>query len=67
MQIPTQFKDEMEQAELHSRQLVNVELSIYLFFLNKRTETSSGIHAKTGTKEKTIPQDYRRCRSCQFL
>ena len=28
----------MEQAELHSAQLVNVEVSIYPFFLNMETE-----------------------------
>ena len=50
MKIPTQFKDEMEQAELHSPQLVNVEVSIYAFFLNMKTETNIGSHAKTETK-----------------
>ena len=50
MRIPTQFKDEMEQAELHSSQLVNVEVSIYPFFLNMKTEINSGSHAKTETK-----------------
>ena len=50
MKIPTQFKDEMEQAELHSPQLVNVEGSIYPFFLNMKTEKSIGSHAKTETK-----------------
>ena len=50
MQIPTQFKNEMEQAELHSSQRVNVEVSIYPFFLNMKTEINSGSHAKTETK-----------------
>ena len=50
MKIPTQFKDEMEQAELPSPQLVNVEVSIYPFFLNMKTEISNGSHAKTETK-----------------
>ena len=40
----------MEQEELHSPQLVNVELSIYPFFLNMETEISIGRHAKTETK-----------------
>ena len=51
MRIPTQFKDEMEQAKLHSSQLVNVEVSIYPFFLNMKTAISSGSHAKTETKK----------------
>ena len=50
MKKPTQFKDEMEQAELHSPQLVNVDVSIYPFFLNMKTEISIGSHAKTETK-----------------
>ena len=50
MQTPTQFKDEVEQAELHSPQLVILEVSIYPFFLNMKTEISSGSHAKTETK-----------------
>ena len=50
MKIPTQFKDEMEQAELHSPQLVNVEVSIYPFFLNMKTEINIGSHAKIETK-----------------
>ena len=41
----------MEQAELHSSQLVKVEISIYPFFLNMKTETNSGSHAKTETKK----------------
>ena len=49
MRIPTQFRDEMEQAELHSSQLVNVEVSIYSFFLNMKTEISSGSDAKAET------------------
>ena len=40
----------MEQAEIHSTQLVNIEVSIYPFFLNKKTEISIGSHAKTETK-----------------
>ena len=50
MRIPTQFKNEMEQAELHSSQLVKVEVSICPFFLNMKTEIPSGSHAKTETK-----------------
>ena len=50
MKIPTQLKDEMEQAELHSPQLVNIEMSMYPFFLNMKTERSIGSHAKTQTK-----------------
>ena len=52
MQIPKHFKDETEQTELHSCQLVNVEISLYPFFLNTKTEISSGNHAKTGTKKR---------------
>ena len=48
--MPTQFKDEMEQAELHSPQLVNIEVSIYPFFLNMKPEISSDSHVKTETK-----------------
>ena len=50
MKLPTQFMDELEQAELHSPQLVNIEVSIYPFFLNMKTEISSGSHAKAETK-----------------
>ena len=50
MQIPTHFKDEMEQTKLHSRQLVDVEVSIYPFFLNMKTELSSCSLAKDKTK-----------------
>ena len=32
MQIPTHFNDKMEQTELHSVKLVDVEVSIYTFF-----------------------------------
>ena len=46
MQIPAQFKDEMEQTKLHFRQLVDVDVSIYPFLLNMKTEKSSGNHAK---------------------
>ena len=49
MKVLTQFKDEMEQAELHSPQLVDIEVSIYPFFLNTKTEVSSGSHAKAET------------------
>ena len=50
MKIPTNFKDEMEQAELHSPQLVDIELSIYSSFLNMKMEISSRSHAKAQTK-----------------
>ena len=40
----------MEQAELHSPQLVNVEVSINPFFLNMKTEINISSHAKTETK-----------------
>ena len=45
-QIPTQFKDEMEQTKLHCPQLVNVEIFINPFFLNMQTEINSGSHVK---------------------
>ena len=50
MRIPTQFKDEMEQAKLHSPQLVKIEVPIYPFFLNMKREKSIGSHVKTQTK-----------------
>ena len=50
-EIPTQFKNEMEQVELHSPQLVNIEISIYPSFLNMKTEISFDSHAKTETKK----------------
>ena len=50
-ETPTQFKDQMEQAELHSPQLFNIEVSIYPFFLNMKTEISIDSHAKTETKK----------------
>ena len=61
MKIPTQVR---EQAELHSPQLVNVEVSIYPFFPNMKTEISIGSHAKTETKRgkpyhKTIAAVFR--------
>ena len=40
----------MEQADFHSPQLVNVEVSIHPFFLNKKTEINIGSHTKTETK-----------------
>ena len=40
----------MEQAELHSPQLVKVGVSIYPFFLNVKTEISIDSHAETETK-----------------
>ena len=40
----------MEQPELHSPQLVDIEVPIYPFFLNMKTEISSGSHDKTETK-----------------
>ena len=46
MQIPTQIEGEMEKTELHSAQLVDVEVFIYPFFLNIETEISRGNHAK---------------------
>ena len=42
--------DEMEQTKLHSSQLVNVEISIYPFFLNMKTEISSGSRVKAETQ-----------------
>ena len=41
----------MEQAELHSPQLVNVEVSVYPFFLNMKMEISIESHAKIETKK----------------
>ena len=39
-QIPTNFKDrkEQEQAEFHSAQIVDVEVSIYPFFSKRENE-----------------------------
>ena len=64
MEISTQFKDEMEQTELHSSQLVNVEVSIYPFFLNMKTEISSGSHAKAET---TRGKPYHKTIASVFL
>ena len=52
MQIPTLFKDKMEQTILHLSQLVNVEISTYPFFLNMKTEISSGSHVKAETQRR---------------
>ena len=52
MQIPTHFKVEMEQTELHSAQLVDVEVSIYPFFRKMETEKSRGNHATNGIARK---------------
>ena len=54
----------MEQTELHSSQLVNVEISIYTFFLNMKTEKSSGSHAKAETKR---GKPYHKTISAVFL
>ena len=43
----------MEQAEVHSRQLVDVEVSTYPFLLNMKTEISGGNHAKAETKKES--------------
>ena len=40
----------MEQTELHSSQLVDVEISIHPFFLNMKKDISSGSHANAETK-----------------
>ena len=64
MKIPTQIKDEMEQAELHSPQLVKVEVSIYPFFLNMKTEISIGSHAK---KETNRAKPYHKTIAAVFL
>ena len=42
MQMPTHFKDKKEQAKLHSVQLVNIEVSIYPFFLNREKQLHMG-------------------------
>ena len=49
MQIPTHFKDKIEQAEHHSAQLVDVEVSIYPLLLNMETQISSDNQAKNKT------------------
>ena len=64
MKVLTQFKDEMEQAELHSPQLVDIEVSIYPFFLNTKTEISSGSHAKAET---TRGKPYHKTIAAVFL
>ena len=60
MEIPTHFKDEMEQTKLRSPQLVDVEVSIYPFFLNIKREISQGNCVKIESAGKNIQQDYRR-------
>ena len=54
----------MEQTELHSPQLVNVEVSIYPFFLNMKTEISIGSHAKTQIKRE---KSYHKTIAAVFL
>ena len=57
MQTPTHFEDKMEQAELRSAQLIDVEVSIFPFFLNMETEISSGNHAKKeNTRKRHTPR-----------
>ena len=67
MQIPTHFMDKIEQAEPRFAQMVDVEVSIYPSFLNKKTERSRGNHAKKKLLEKGIQQNYRRSPSSQSL
>ena len=67
MEILTHFQDEMEQTKLHSAQLVDVEVSIYPFFLNKKTQMTMGMRWQRNSKGKTIPQGYLRCPSVQSL
>ena len=57
----------MEQTKLHSAQLVDVEVSIYPFFLNKKTQMTIGMSWQRNSKGKTIPQGYLRCPSFQSL
>ena len=64
MQIPTQLKNEMEQVKLHSSQLVNVEISIYPFFLNMKTEISSVSHFKAKTQRR---KPYHKTIAAVFL
>ena len=40
----------MEQAKLHSAQLINIEVFIYYFFLNTRKEINNGNYAKEKSK-----------------
>ena len=54
----------MEKAEFQSPQLINVEVSIYPFFLNMETETSSGSHAKAETKRR---KPYHKTIAAVFL
>ena len=54
----------MEQTELDSSQLVNVELSIYPFFLNMKTQISSGSRAKAET---TKGKPYHKTIAAVFL
>ena len=54
----------MEQAGIHSPQLVNIEVSIYPFFQNMKTEISIGSHAKTETKR---GKSYQKTIAAVFL
>ena len=54
----------MKQAELHSFQMVNVEVSINPFFLNMETEIISGSHAKAETKRR---KSYHKTIAAVFL
>ena len=50
----------MERTKLHSPQLLDVDVSIYPFFLNMETEISRGNYTEIEITGKNI-QDYRRC------
>ena len=63
MQIPTHFKDKMEQAEFYPVQLVDVKVSIYSFFSKQDNVKKYGQFTNSKLKEEDIPQDYLRCPS----
>ena len=61
MEILTDFKREMQQAKLHARHLVQVEVPVHPLLLN----ITSAIYMGTKMnyykqKRKTLPQDYHR-------
>ena len=67
MQIPTHFKDEMEQPEFHSTQLVDIKVSIYPLLLKQENVNKYEPVTESEFEEKAIPQDYLRCPSSQFF
>ena len=57
----TDFKKTVQQTELHSRHLIQVEVPVNSFFLNITDTINAGTKMhQHNQKKKTLPQDYRR-------